>query len=416
MSTAQRIEIRQFPIKVEISANPIYTMIITRSFVFYGFSYSKNTYCQRFRSLYQEGEHIMEDEEYEPDDNLLKSLTEYWGRRKQLLPPEFPENEIVVGPYPLKINVLGAGYVPSFPKLDAIIVASNGTRQLSEGGYIKLPAGNYKVYYVDRHDRYTNLPDVKATTSDGASITISFGITYNVHDPIAVHNVRNPLDALFKGCEAAIRHITRTHKHDEMIGEQDDPTIIQNSQISDNVKLQVNLNEACRAFSLLNVNVIERQGHARLLNIREEEAVQQRAGKKEIENTRLKTQIATEQRDLFVSQGALIEQQAINEKNRREILFVADKLTVELEKLRQLPRLKHEEILKIIDARSEALKSLIQAQAMPGFPRNAEDLHLVDKIVSEMPNISLDSEPSNQVEDVNELSSTLIQLMIPKKR
>jgi hypothetical protein len=363
------------------------------------------------------------------DIDLLRLITEYRGRRQRLLPPQFPENEVVAGPYPLDVNFLGAGYVPAFPNLDAVIVSANGERIFSEGGYIRLPSGNYKIYYVDRHEQYKVLPDAKATTLDGATVTITCGITYTVNDAMAVQNVRNPLDALFKACEAGIRQVIRTHKHDEIIDERPDREeqtqetepgglkVISNSQISDAIKLQVNLSEACRAFTLHNVNILDRQGHTRLLNVREEEAVQVRAGKKEIKQTEIKTRIAEKQKLLSEQQGSVIEQQATNELKRREILYIAEKLQVRLERMRKLPGYGHQENLKVIEARSEALKTLMQAQAMPGSSRNVDELQrLVEKIISDMPNISQDAAAASSTNNTKELSDDFIELLIPKKK
>lgn len=374
--------------------------------------------------------HSSHDEEDELDLDLIKWITEYQGRRQRLLPPQFAEGEVVVGPYPLDVSIWGAGYVPAFPNLNAVVVSANGERTLSAGGYIRLPSGNYKIYYVDRHERYKVLPDIKATTLDGASVTITCDITYTVNDALAVQDVRNPMDALYKACEAALRQVIRTHKHDEIIDEkpetedqgQEDGTnrvkIISNDQISDAIKLQVNLSEACRAFTLHNVNIIDRQGHLRLLNVREEEAVQLRAGKKEIKQTEQRTEISKKQKLLTFQQGTVIEQHAINEKTRREILFIAEKLTVELERLRKMPPFSHEENLKIIDARIEALKMLMQAQAMPGSSRNIDELQqLVEKIITEMPNIA--DETANTPTAGNPKGSNddeFIELLIPKKK
>lgn len=364
-----------------------------------------------------------DDEEFEL--NLVKLWTEYQGRRRRLLPPQFAENEIVAGPYPLDVNLLGAGYVPSFPNLDTIIVSPDGERTLAKGGYIHLAPGRYKIYYVDRQERYMTLPQVQAVTLDGANVSFSCGITFTVNDSLEVQNIRNPMDALFKACEAALRHVIRTHKHDELIDEKGEPEdaanalkILSDEQISDAVKMQVNLSEACRAFSLHNVNIIDRQGHLRLLGVREEEAVRLRAGKKEIKQTDLRTELSRRQKLLTDEQGTVIEQQAKNEKRRREILFEAEKLSAELERMRKLPQFSHQEYLKIIDARIEALKMLMQAQAMPGSSRDINEVqHLVEKIINEMPNIAddaPDSPPKSSAKNTND--EEFIELLIPKKK
>lgn len=360
--------------------------------------------------------HAPENEDHSPDFGLVRWIIEFRGRRQQWQPPQFPDNEIVAGPFPFNVSIVGAGYVPTFPNLKAVVISASGEPQSFPGGYIELPSGKYKIYYVDCRERYAILPEVKGNTLDGATVALTCGITYKVNDALLIQGVRNPLDALYKGCEAALRCVIRTHNHDEIIGEPGDPHVLPNNKISEDVQLQVTTSQACRAFDLLNVNTINRQGDARLLSIREEIAVQERVGRKELEQTKIKTKIADERRDLFVKQGALVEQQAINEKNRREILYVAEKLTVELEQMRKLPQYKHEEALKAIEARSEALKSLIQAQAMPGFPRNADDLHLVDKIISELPPASPEQPPLSPPGEVSELNATLVQLLIPKKK
>ncbi|PWH11857.1 MAG: hypothetical protein DDG60_16080 [Anaerolineae bacterium] len=367
------------------------------------------------------------DDEFEL--NLLKMWTEFRGRHQRLLPPQFAEHEVVSGPYPLDVNFLGAGYVPAFPNLDAIVVSSDGERLIAKGGYIRLAPGRYKIYYVDRQERYTVLPEVKALSQDGANIALTCGITYRVHDSLAVQNVRNPLDALFKACEAALRQVIRNHKHDELIGERveeetggSDLKIISDDEISQNVKLQVATSEACRAFSLHNVHVLDRQGDWRLLDLREQEAVQLRAGKRELKQIEQRAQITHKQHLLTAEQGTVTRQQADNEKARREILLAAEKLAVELEQMRQLPRFSHQENLKIIEARIEALKMLMQAQAMPGTPRNIDDLkNLVEKILSEMPRIRDEAQegaPGSEVKSAppKESNDEFIELLIPKKK
>lgn len=371
-----------------------------------------------------------EEDDDDFDSNLVKWITEYRGRRQHYLPPQFAENEIVTGPYPLDVNIWNAGYVPAFPNLDAIVVSAAGERKLAEGGYIQISSGKYNIYYVDRHEQYKVLPDIKAVTLDGANVTFTCGITFMVNDSLTIQNVRNPMDALFKACEAALRHIIRTHKHDEIIDERPDnegrnqeagannpEVIISDKQISDAIKRQVKQSEACRAFTLHNVNIIDRQGHSRLLNVREEEAVQLRAGRKEIKQTEQRVEISKKQKLLAFEQGTVIEQRAVNEKNRREILFIAEKLQVRLERMRAMPQFSHRENLKIIDARIEALKTLMQAQAMPGSSRGIEELRqLVEKLIGEMPNAVDESHANEPAAQPKEPNDEFIELLIPKKK
>lgn len=359
--------------------------------------------------------------------NLVKKVTEFLGRRQRLLPPELGEQEIITGPYPLDVNLLGAGYVPAFPNLDAIVVSADGERILAQGGYIELPPGRYKIYYVDRQERYMTLPEVRATTTDGATVMLSCGITFNVNDALAVQKVRNPLNALLRACEAALRQVIRTHRHDELIGELPEGTaadastrVISNEEIAEAVKLQVSLSEACRPFTLHNVHVLDRQGHLRLLDVREQEAFQLRTGKRELKQIEQRAEITHKQRVLTAEQGGVTQQQAENERTRREILLAAEKLAVELEQMRQMPRFSHQENLKIIEARIEALKTLMNAQAMPGNTRSIEDLRqLVEKILAEMPHITGEHEeapPAEGQQPPGTSGDEFIELLIPKKK
>lgn len=86
--------------------------------------------------------------------------------------------------------------------------------------------------------------------------------------------------------------------------------------------------------------------------------------------------------------------------------------------MRQKPKFSHEENLKIIEARIEALKMLMQAQAMAGSARNVDDVkQLVEKIITDMPN-SADDAPAKPTTGSAKDSTDdeFIELLIPKKK
>jgi hypothetical protein len=361
----------------------------------------------------------MTELDMEDDDGLMKYWTEFFGRKKQFLPPSFDDNEIVAGPYPFSTNLLGVGFVPTFHKLDAIVVAANGERQLTQGGYIELPAGNYKLYYVDRQERYKVLPEVKTTTSDGAQVAISIGITFHVQDSLAVQDVRNPLDALFKGCEAALRHTIRTHRHDEIIGEDfDNPNIIVDDEIIEEVKLQVSLSAACKPFWLVYVDVLDRKGHDRLLSLREQQVVQERAGKKDVSKIRTQTEVAEEQLGLVAKQGKVIAQQAHNEAFRREILFGVEKMSIALKRFRESSGFQHEELLAYIESQNKVLQAMVKSPILLNG-QHSDDLQLwIEKINDAQSHILqiINRTDLQDGEQNDDWDPTMIQLMLPRKR
>jgi len=357
------------------------------------------------------------DEEFDllAEDGLIQFVTEYWGRRQAWLPPQFGENELIVGPYALDVNVFGAGYVPTFPNLNAIVVAVNGERYATRGGFIKLPPGQYTIYYVDRRERYLVLSPVEGNTLDGATVTITCGITFKVKAAKAIQNILNPIEALLNACEGALRHVIRTHSHDHFFGETENNDFLTNESIANAVQRQVTANKACSAFSLHHVTVVARQGDPQLLGLRSIKIAQKRADENELQNAQMQALIYQERQKLEVERGKMLAERARSESESRRILAPADERQIRIENQRQVPRLSHEENLREIDVRGEALKALITAEAMPGFSRNPEDLQkLVNKIIKEMPNIAINQAPPHEEEE--DLGMTLVQLLIPKKK
>lgn len=356
----------------------------------------------------------MEDSDHDDDedDGLLKSWTEFWGRHKQLLPPEFAENEIIAGPYPFNTSIFGTGFMHAFPQLDAILVTPDGESRLLGGGYTKLPSGTYKIYYVDRHERHTTLPDIKATTSDGAEVTISLEIIYQVTDSITIQKIRDPLDALVKGCKSTIRRIIHNHKHDDIFAERpDDPGLLPDSQISDEVLLQVSLIEACRAFDLKTVIILHRQGDPALLGLREKQAYDTRTATGVINNTNMKKHIVDEQKELFKGQKEL-------EIERLNLFIMAEKLKIELVNLRNSPQYQHAENMAKIDGSIKSLEAYIKSLSQPGFIRSQEELHVAYQFIQALRDpsgIPAETQPPVQ-ENEPEDKDSFIQLMIPKKK
>ncbi len=354
--------------------------------------------------------------------SIARWLIENRGRKIGISPIIFPETEIVSEPYNFQMGMFGS-FLPLPSMTAAILTSPTGKREaFIEGGYIKLDYGSYTLEYVDRRERFYTFPTIKMATSDGPEISLNISISYQVTHPLRILDVRNPLTSFFSACDASIKSFIRSHKHDEIINEQDGDISIDDTEIAQYIISQIVHNQACRAFTLINVMVRERLGDRKILEIRQSRLVQDRASRASRENILQQQEIADEQKILEQKKaeqdGSIKELQTRFEANRQQIMYSAKELDVELENLRNAPHFQQERYLKALEVKQRALESLIQAQAMPGFPRDKNEKELVESIVNSikdmqslLPQDSADA--SNFREDVN---STFIRLMMPKKK
>jgi formate dehydrogenase maturation protein FdhE len=109
--------------------------------------------------------------------------------------------------------------------------------------------------------------------------------------------------------------------------------------------------------------------------------------------------------------------QALLEANKTEILRQAKLFEVELEVLRKQPELQQAQILKIIDAQKQAMDALLNLFSISGFPRDPNDLQLIDRILSTLSATqrSAPQLPPERSRSMSELNSTIINLIAPKK-
>jgi hypothetical protein len=77
-----------------------------------------------------------------------------------------------------------------------------------------------------------------------------------------------------------------------------------------------------------------------------------------------------------------------------------------------------EQVLRMIDVKRQALETLLHLSKISGFPRDANDLKLMEKILGSLSEQQLDRPeiPPERSKSVNELSSTIINLIVPKDK
>jgi hypothetical protein len=347
---------------------------------------------------------------------------EFWGRQSAMEPIPFTVTSILT--QPISINVGFLGYYLRLPPNTAAIIrsATDQAFVFTEGGHKDLQEGAYTLQYVDMSERFFTFSRVSAPALDSSEISLTVSIFYKITDPTLILNNPTPLTALFAICEGAIKNFIVTHRYDELIGERENEYFIGNHQIVQHIEEEVALKHAGRAFWLKDVIIEERYGNPEFTDLKHQRLVQK--GQKLIEHEGViqDQRIAAEEKILAHTKAEtdnlVKEMQSRREAKQSQILKQVRILDAKLAALRKQPDMQQERLLKIIDAKRQALENLLQLMKTAGFPRSENDVRLMDKIVSslsETPNEAPKLLPKHS-KPKNELSSTIINLIAPQKK
>ena len=358
----------------------------------------------------------------EDNRSFAQKWNEFWGRQSAMEPIPFTDTAILT--QPITINVGFLGYYLRLPPNTAAIIrsATDQAFVFTEGGHKNLQEGAYTLQYVDMSERFFTFSRVSAPALDSSEIFLTVSIFYKITEPTLIVNNPNPLTALFAICEGAIKNFIVTHRYDELIGQRENENFIADHQIVQHIREEIALKHAGRAFWLKDVIIEERYGNPEFTNLKHQRLVQK--GQKLIEHEGIIQDqgIAADEKILAQTKaetdGLVKEIQALTEANRSEILKQARLLEVELEALRKQPNLQQERILKIIDVKRQALENLQQLSKMAGFPRDANELELMKQILGSLSETPIDTPelPPERAKSANELSSTIINLITPKRK
>lgn len=152
-------------------------------------------------------------------DYLVRAWIEYWGKRRPPLLVTFQENEIVARGESIRVrDLFGAVFLNVDPNVFVVLTAPDGTLTLVPGGYNRLEPGFYLRHYVDKRTRTNILPSVTDTTLDGAKVTLTLALSYNVIDPIKAMKLEHPVETLLALVQIDIGEFIKEHTHDEILG------------------------------------------------------------------------------------------------------------------------------------------------------------------------------------------------------
>ena len=357
----------------------------------------------------------------EDNRSFAQKWNEFWGRKSVMEPIPFTETSILTQPFP--INVGFFGYYLRLPPNTAAIIrsATDQTHVFSEGGHKDLQEGAYTLQYIDVSERFFTFPRISAPALNTSEVSLTISIFYRLNDPTLIINNPAPLTALFSICEGAIKNFIATHRYDELIGERGNEHFISDYHIIQHIKEQVALKDACKAFWLKDVIIEERLGSLEMTRLKQDRLVQENQNLIQKEAVIQQQEIAEQQKELEkrrTEQDIMIkEMQAVFEANKIEILKQARRFEIELELMRKQPNLQQEQFLKIIDTKRQTMETLLHLFTISGFPRDQHDLKLIDKILSSLSEAQIVTPelPPERSKSANELNSTIINLITPKK-
>jgi hypothetical protein len=358
----------------------------------------------------------------EDNRSFAQKWKEFWGRKSVLEPIPFTETSILTQPITFRVG--RTGHFLQLPSnAAAIMTSSTGQKQVfTNGGYYKLQEGAYTLQYVDLSERFITLPKITVSTKDGPEVSFTVSITYKISDPSQIIPISSPLQTLFTVCNGSVKNYIATHRYDELIGEKESENYISDYHIIQHIREQIAFNQMCRAFWLMDVVIVERQGNPEINRLKHERLVQANQYLTQEESIVQQQEIAKQRKKLEQTKAEqerdILEIRAQSDAIQSEILERKNRLHIELESLRKLPDMQHEQALRKIDALEKALEALTQAHIASGFSSGMNEGKLIEsfsKSLAEVQNIAPQI-PEERSKSVNELGSTIINLIAPKNK
>jgi hypothetical protein len=327
---------------------------------------------------------------------LIRSQVEVTGKQNPPKEPQFTEDQVITPPRSFKIGWFSAEFLYLYPNMAAVLFTHTGNPILpARGGFMAdLDVGTYTLQYIDLRERRKVMRNIQDTSSEGAQVAMTIVITYQVKDARRLLGMERPLDIFFTACTAAIKGFIRSHAHDDLVCVQDS-TLIADADIIRHIQQQVNQNPSCRAFTILDIGILERLGDPKIVEIQRGRVLQGQQTLSEQESLRQKEKITDQKESLLLREGEMERQKVMLEQHVEELraLIKASLADVEhriefqkaeLERLRQQPDRQHEYALKALEVRAEALHALTQMNLTPGFPRTQEESRTLEELLKKI--------------------------------
>ncbi len=306
--------------------------------------------------------------------DIFDSFIEWGGRRRRLDPVNFPEDEVILPALELDVPALiEKTYINLPPAVYGAITAPDGQRTIiANGGVWELPAGIYKMDYIDQRERTRLLDKIEGTTSDGFQITLKVQFSYRVFNPASLLEVDNPVRTLLTTLETAIKNYIISHTHDEIVKPAETDDSLDERAFERYVLRLLTQTPTCSGFTISNLFIQEWIGDPKYLALRKAGQFLEKESRNKQKQLQLEQNVVVDEKELERKKGEVQQTKAEAELKVQEALVRVQQLKIELERVRSLPERRHKEIMNMIEAIKE----------MPGFPRNASDSKLLQDLTN----------------------------------
>jgi len=311
-------------------------------------------------------------------DYLVKAWIEYRGKRRPPQPITFQENEVVVRGSGFRVgNFTRAVYLNVDPNVYTVLTTSDGNFLQVPGGYNRLEPGFYLRHYVDKRTRTITLPEVIATTLDGAKASITLTISYNVTDPLRAMKLSQPVETLLTLVQIDTGEYIKKHTHDQIVSNEN-AAGPEKDNLKQYILQQHGTHHAVnRVFAitdidpqvrgdqkLMDIRLEDRQSTAKLELDHKIQGLEQQIAEKEAEIRKIKAQASTDIQKIEAQTNAEVQ------KLKAEAEATIEAQRNELEKQRRAWQ--HQQELDI--SISHVLEKML---TIPGYHPNSQELTLL---------------------------------------
>lgn len=333
----------------------------------------------------------------------FQRLIEGWvrsrGVRKCAQPIDFPPGEIATNITNVEIPVEGKLLrVPTYTCAILLLPSGRITGYPQGDHYLNLPPGKYTMQYVDMRPKRTHLAEVQGVTQDAWDVSIKIEILWRVIRPASVLGMAGFINYVGTAFQAAVIDYIRSLKHDQLIPVPGGQAIEAN-HIVKSLLSSLYANDSFRGVQILNVLLLDRRGDRRRTEVVQkavvEKTVIQEQNSVEVQRLKLATGKLANEKELLEGQQELelkktqIERLKAEEEEKvrlrkAEIAAHEAKLLresqfqeVEIKQQAESQRIQHEQILKSLEVRGQAIGQLVaaimQTQAGSGVLRPLDE-------------------------------------------
>jgi hypothetical protein len=394
---------------------------------------------------------------------VILSRIEERGRAEGAPIVNFPERTISIEGEDMYVGqgwlewlfVIGGFFLALPPHTYGVVVYPDGTaRNLQGGMYENVPAGVYRVHYVDNHERTDVSAPVSEITTDGEKLTLRIIVRYRVINPAIALGIANPIETMMEHIETDVAQYIRTNDHGDIADSSDKPDSKLFAFFSERHSRRIPLSQA---ISIIGVELKEFAGDRDYVEMRRKERMDERqieAEKKQEELqqelNRLKVQYRVENEKIAAEHSADLERNAAehsaalqrsaaehraekekieahHEKEKQDIMIEVQSREIDLDNKRGYLKTQAANFSQVIEAITQAFSSGIPMNSSvikninDLFAAYQEDMDRVlqfDASAKQKPpaNEGGTPPPSPKGSDkVEKLTHTLLNLLNPKK-